>query len=1195
MKRFTWICMLACSILTAITAAGNADESSVHYLRAVKPVLKSRCYACHGALKQESELRLDTGRSILKGGSSGPAVVAGMPDVSEIFARVISADATTRMPPEGAPLTAVEIAQIRQWIAHGANSLPDEVPESDPREHWAFQKPLRPKVPVVAGQQSTNSIDAFIAVQRTAQGITAMPPTDRATLLRRVYLDLIGLPPSAEELQTFLKEDSQTAYETIVDKLLASPQHGERWGRHWMDVWRYSDWYGRRMVPDVMNSYPMLWRWRDWIVRSINENKPYDQMIVEMLAADEVLATDDPNIVATGYLVRSWFKWNYETWKKDLVEHTGKAFLGITLNCAQCHDHKYDPLAQEEYFRFRAFFEPLELRHDRVVGETDPGMFKKYVYNTAYGPIKSGMVRVFDEYFDAETWMFSKGDSRLKIEGKPAMTPGAPAVLGGDQLQMARLTLPIEAAYPGMKEFIKSEERSKRHVALQTALKDRSDAKLSLSAESPELRDELQAAEAGFQTARENAIRLLSEAYRNANSQVLEGRLSLLLDAESGRRALSHTLPGIDALADNTTVSYLVQIIQDGHTNLRLALDIAQGATGGIVVFENGNVKTYTPGGVHEFVAGTYDLSKGQNRFSVQLKLNLAQNHFLLTVTSLADNVLIVNAVPSALNGWKPQADGRRGLFLDCRPGTEAIYDALAFAQPDGTTLLSFDFESPSYVDGQDVVETPAAAGCVPWMLTGLSQAPATSKVASEISLNADVRAAVKRLTVVRQSLRLPALKIDAAEARTLAAELESKSLNHRIEADAVRYATGLLSEDKQAEPAVKALIHAACQSEREAAVATFKASLITADAAIAEAEVNAAAAGKANNQKEIDAANTANQTAQNSRAAATNSLTTAQENLSKELGEYTALSGKYPQVTSGRRSALARWIANKDNPLTARVAVNHLWRWHFNQAIVETTHDLGRNGSRPTHPEFFDWLACELMDSGWSMKHVHRLIVTSQTYQLASMLPRSAAEASLSLPVGNSVDPDNRTYWRFPASRMQAEVVRDSLLSIAGDLETTIGGHEIDHKHGLTSHRRSLYFAHHGEEKMEFLELFDAANACDCYKRTSSVQPQQALALSNSELTNNLSRQLAKRLTEKVQVAETDVDDAFVGMAFLQVLNRAPRGAERAASKEFLEQQAKRLAVSSDGHVLSFDPAIRARENLIHALMNHNDFVTVR
>ena len=1189
--------MKTIAVLLSLAACipGVAEEAVVDYAREVKPILHERCYSCHGALKQEAGLRLDTAELAKQGGDSGAAVVSKDPGNSHLIARITAADDSVRMPPEGKPLTADQISVITRWIESGAVSPADEKPEEDPRRHWAFQKPMRREIPTLAGQQFANPIDAFIAVQRDANGITAMPPTDKATLLRRVYLDLTGLPPSAEDLQAFLHEESPDAYEHIVDKLLESPQHGERWGRHWMDVWRYSDWYGRRSVPDVMNSYAMIWRWRDWIVRSINENKPYDQMIVEMLAADEVLPTDDQNIVATGYLVRSWFKWNYETWKKDLVEHTGKAFLGITLNCAQCHDHKYDPLAQEEYFRFRAFFEPLELRHDRVPGEVDPGPFVKYVYANSYGPIRSGMVRVFDEYLDAETFMFSKGDSRLRIEGKPPMKPGAPAALGGDQLQTPQLSLPIESAYPGMKDFIKAEERNKRLAALETANKELAEARKLLSAEPPGQREELKAAETALQVARENAIRLLTEAGGSVNNQVLDGTQSLVFDAKVGRRALSHSLPGLDAFADRGTVSYLVQVVKDGHTNLQLALDIAQGATGAFVAFENGQVKTYSPGGFNEFVAGTYDLSKGQNRFGVRMTLDLKQNQMLLTVTSLTDNTILVKDTPAALNGWKPQANGKRGLFIDCRPGTEAIYDALTFAQPDGTALLSCDFESPDYVDGQEVVDALAIAGSAPWMVTGFCAAPATSKVSSVVSMDPAVQTAVARLTTVKQVLRLPSLRIDAAEASIGAAELELKSLNQRIEADAARYATGLLSEDRQADPEVKARIHSACQTEREAAVATAKASVIAFDAAIAGAEVKIVAAANANEQATIDAANKEKQTAQNGRTVALNSLNTANASLSNEPGEYTALSVKYPQVSSGRRTVLARWIASKDNPLTARVAVNHIWLRHFGQAIVETTHDLGRNGSRPTHPELLDWLACELMDSEWSMKHIHRLIVTSQTYRLTSMQPRSAGDASSILAAANSSDSDNKTYWRFPAARMQAEVVRDSLLSISGELDSTMGGHEIDHKEGMTSRRRSLYFAHHGEEKMEFLELFDAANACDCYKRTSSVQPQQALALTNSELTKTLSRALAKRIWDKVSVGEENSSEAFIQRAFLQILNREPRKTELTASRDFLTQQAIRLSESTTATSAASDFSARSRENLVHALMNHNDFVTVR
>lgn len=1210
-------------LLVVASPVTHADEVSVDYNRQVKPILHERCFSCHGGLKQESGLRLDTAAGALKGGDSGPALIAGNHTESLLLQRITAADDSIRMPPEGKPLSAEEVSVIRQWIDSGAVAPDNEEPEEDPRQHWAFQKPERPIVPHVDGHSFTNPIDAFIHARRNEADVHPLPPTDKATLLRRVYLDLIGLPPSAEELAAFLKDDSPAAYESVVEKLLASPQHGERWGRHWMDVWRYSDWYGRRSVPDVMNSYPMVWRWRDWIVRSINEDKPYDQMIVEMLAADEVLPKDDENIVATGFIVRSWFKWNYETWKKDLVEHTGKAFLGITLNCAQCHDHKYDPLSQEEYFRFRAFFEPLELRHDRVPGETDPGLFEKYVYGKPYGPIKTGMVRVFDEYLDAETFMFSKGDARLKIEGKPPMTAGGPAVLGGAELKTEPTVLPIEAAYPGMKEFIRAEERGRRNTALEVAQKELNDARHALSTEPPELQQELQAAETGLQQARADAVQQLLASGGSASSQVLEGTQSLVLDAKAGRRALSHTLPGLDGLSEKGTVSYLIRIVQDSHTNLQLGLDIAQGATGGFVAFENGKVKSYLPGGFEEFIAGSFDLSRGQNSFHVLMQLDLANNQFLLTVRSLSDDVVIVNAAPAALNGWKPQSNGRRGLFVDCRPGTEAIYDALTFAQEDGTTVLRFDFESPADLDGKDIVDAPVAAGSAPWMVTSFCAAPATSRVTSAVSLNPTVQAAQARFTAAKQALRLPTLKIEAAEAKLLAVNRELQSLESRIAADSARYATGLLSEDKHVEPQVRALIQAACHQEREAAAATARASLMSADAAIAEAEVRIADAGKKADQAAGEVASKDLQTAQQNRAAASTALTKANEMLAKELGEYAPLSAKYPQISSGRRTVLARWIANKENPLTARVAANHLWFRHFGQAIVETTHDLGRNGSRPTHPELLDWLACELMDSDWSMKRMHRLIVTSQTYQLTSLLPRSAVDPAHDLVAMNSSDPDNKTFWRFPAARMQAEVVRDSLLSIAGELDTTMGGHEIDHKEGLTSRRRSLYFAHHGEEKMEFLELFDAANACDCYKRTSSVQPQQALALSNSELTKSLSRALQKRLWEKIttEIASlsssdeksgtANIDpgeavavsletldgpqrDRFVTLAFLQVLNREPLDAEMAASLNFLEQQTARLTPEV-GTEAAFDPVIRARENLVHALMNHNDFITVR
>jgi hypothetical protein len=775
-------CLLA-GCLAGLCALPAVAEP-VDYGRDVKPLLRARCCACHGALKQKAKLRLDTADAIHRGGRHGPAVQPGEPAASLLIERVTETDAARRMPPEGRPLSGQEVTALRTWIVQGAKGPADEKPEVDPRSHWAFRPPVRTALPAGGGTPSGNPIDAFLADVRRQRGLPAAPPADRATLLRRVYLDLIGLPPTRAELHAFLDDRAPDAYEKIVDRLLASPQYGERWARHWMDLWRYSDWYGRRSVPDVMNSYPQIWRWRDWIVRCLNEDRGYDHMVRQMLAADELSPEDDAELVATGFLVRSWFKWNYEQWMKDLVEHTGKAFLGLTLNCCHCHDHKYDPITQEEYFRFRAFFEPLELRQDRVRGEADPGAFRKYVYTESYGPIQSGMVRVFDEKLDAKTYVYAKGDARNRIEGRPPVTPGVPAALGGARLRIEPVRLPPVAWYPGLKRFVQEEEVVRRAVAALT--------------------------------------------------------------------------------------------------------------------------KAGTP---------------------------------------------------------------------------------------------------------------------------------------------------------------------------------------------------------------------------------------------------------------------------------------------------YVPLGSVYPATSTGRRTALAGWITARNNPLTARVAVNHLWAWHFGRPLVETTHDFGRNGKLPTHPALLDWLAVELMENGWRMKPLHRLLVTSAAYRMRSSLPGDAGAA------GRATDPEDRFLWRFPGMRMEAEVVRDSVLHVAGELDRTPGGPEVPHEQGQVSRRRSLYFAAHGEGKMQFLELFDAANPCECYRRTVSVQPQQALALSNSELVLRQSRLLTHKLWDQLPAARDA--RSYVRAAFEQVLCRLPSAAEEEASLAFLTRQEQLLRQAGTQLVATgspagwvapaAEPAARAREGLIVALFNHNDFVTIR
>jgi hypothetical protein len=239
----------------------------------------------------------------------------------------------------------------------------------------------RPVVPTHR-DAGANPVDAFLAQARTERGLKTRPEASREVLLRRVFMDLVGVNPTPTERTDFLKDEAPGAYERLVERLLVDPRHGERWGRHWMDVWRYSDWAGWADGNQVRDSKPHVWRWRDWIVESLNTDKPYDRMLAEMVAADE-LAPEDPGALrATGFLVRNYKLLSREQWLEDTVKHTFQAFLGVTVGCAKCHDHMTDPIPQRDYYAVRAIFEPHQVRTDRVPGQLDTG--------------KDGLARAYD-------------------------------------------------------------------------------------------------------------------------------------------------------------------------------------------------------------------------------------------------------------------------------------------------------------------------------------------------------------------------------------------------------------------------------------------------------------------------------------------------------------------------------------------------------------------------------------------------------------------------------------------------------------------------------------------------------------------------------------------------------------------------------------------------------------------------------
>lgn len=891
---------LGVALILVATAAPATRGEDVDYQRDIKPLLSARCYACHGALKQEAELRLDTVDFMRKGSYTGPAIEPGDVESSYLLA-VLSGEVGFRMPPEGEPLTDEQIDLVKRWIADGAPAPEDEAPQKDPAEHWAFQTPTRPEVPPVRDPAwGCNPVDAFLDYEHDRQGLIPVAEVDRAMWLRRVALDLTGLAPTREELRAFQNNPAPDAYERAVDRLLESPQYGERWGRHWMDVWRYSDWDG--FGQEVRESQPHIWRWRDWIVESLNDDVGYDAMVRAMLAGDEIAPDDPDTLRATGYLVRSWYKFNRNVWLDSTVEHTGKAFLGLTINCARCHDHKYDPIPQADYYRFRAIFEPHEIATDRLPGQADT--------------VKDGLVRVYDAFNDRPTYLYRRGEESQPVEDRP-LDPAVPGMFG-IALASDAVELPREAYYPGLRDYVRGET--------------------------------LAAAVAGVEAARSEVARARSE-------------------------------PGEEP--------------------------------------EEGAEETLSP-------------------------LRIAE----------------------------------RGL-------------------------------------------------------------------------------------------------------KAALAELES--VEARLNADEARFA------DSPDASQVELLTLRAGLAERRAAVAKAERAKAQAEKALADA--------RAALKEDDDKTKQAIEAAEKKLAEATKAVEEAARALDGPLPtDYASLTPVRPATSTGRRLALARWITDRTNPLTARVAVNQIWMRHFGAPLVESVFDFGINGKPPTHPELLDWLAVELMDSGWSLKHLHRLIVTSRAYRMRSWAAADHPNAA--------IDPQNRYLWRMNARRMESELVRDNVLRVAGTLDLTPGGPDLDPDSALTTPRRSLYFRHAKEKRATFLKLFDSANVTSCYRRDVSVVPQQALALANSPLTLAQARTLAGKLTEEAG-AEAAADGAFVVIAFEQVLGRDPVTEERDACLEYLREQGERL-----GHpegLSTFDsgpecavapspePHQRARENLVHVLMNHTDFLTIR
>jgi hypothetical protein len=380
---FRWLS--ACIGLLLLAVAGRAQQPAdgVEFFEAkIRPVLVKHCYSCHSAeaKKPKGGLLLDSRAGVLRGGESGPAIVPGKPGASLLLRAVRHDDPELKMPPSGKLPDAV-IADLERWIAMkapdprdrpaSAGKAADKIQEAA-RKHWAFQPLRRPTPPAVKHKDwPTNAIDAFVLARLEAAGLAPAPRADRYTLLRRVHFDLTGLPPTPEEIEAFAKEDRPAAYSALVEQLLSSPHHGERWARHWLDVARYADSAGYEL--DTV--YDFAWHYRDYVIRALNADRPMNRFITEQVAGDEMFPDSEDAQVATGFCTVGPYPYEGGIQRTHLVEYQrltdiadtiGSAFLGLTVGCARCHDHKYDPISQRDYFGLQAVFASSEFKDEKL-------------------------------------------------------------------------------------------------------------------------------------------------------------------------------------------------------------------------------------------------------------------------------------------------------------------------------------------------------------------------------------------------------------------------------------------------------------------------------------------------------------------------------------------------------------------------------------------------------------------------------------------------------------------------------------------------------------------------------------------------------------------------------------------------------------------------------------------------------------
>ena len=922
--RHPWaLAMVALATLLIATSAGQwAAADPVDFSRDIQPLLARRCLSCHGPDTQEGGLRLDEAAAATGELASGArAIVPGDVAASLILERIVSEDPDVRMPPEGARLTPAQVGALRDWIGAGAEW----------KEHWAFRAPGRPPVPAIDpaavpddGVPAT-AIDAFVLEGLAKKGLAAPTLADKQTLLRRATYDLTGLPPGEADMEAFLADDAPGAWERVVDRLLASPHYGEKWGRHWLDLVRYAETNSFERDGDK----PHAWRYRDYVIRAFNNDTPFDRFTVQQLAGDEIPDPSPDDLIATGY--HRLGLWDDEPadrlqarfdWLDDLVATTGQTFLGLTVNCARCHDHKIDPIPQRDYYGLLSFFMNVT-------------------------PMGNGGDQV-------ERPLFSDAASKAAYEAAVA--------------DLARRRDAAQAEVTALENRFREEYENRS--ADGVAASDLDDLHFRFYRDTweklPDF-DQLKAEDTGDVAGNLLDIGVAPSLRPHAFGYVFTGFLKVPAAAE-----------------------YTFSLDSDDGSRLVL---------GGSTVLEYDGIH-----GVGSPRTATVKLEAGRIPFRVDYFQG-----------PIGDKGLLLS--------WRPVGGESRPLSALPKPrGRKAATELAAAIKAEGSAILG-------------------AEGFQAW----------------------------EKATAALEALKREQVPVEKALVITEHGPVPPETF--------VLYRGNPHAETKP-----------------ESKVAPSFPRILRAPAP----EIPPPADGAR---------------------------------------------------SSGRRTALARWIVSPENPLSARVLANRVWQYHFGRGIVRSASNFGLMGDPPTHPELLDWLAAELVDGGWRLKSLHRTIMLSRAYRASSAANSEAL----------AVDPLNDALWRFDMRRLTAEEIRDSVhvasaafnpkmegpgVTVDIPKEILAGQSQPGSGWGKVSEeeqaRRSVYIKVKRSLLTPILADFDMADTDSaCPVRFVTTQPTQALGMMNGEFLQKQAKVLAARVKREAGGRDANEVAAEIRRAYQVTLVR--------------------------------------------------------